>query len=64
MVAMMTSLRAFVMKQLGGERERRFFSSALNYLTDVSGEHIVDPESWMITKYDVEFGAEIGSGGL
>jgi hypothetical protein len=64
MVAMMTSLQKFVMNRLGGERDRRFFSSTLDYLAEVSGKHVVDIENWAVTTFDVEFGEEIGSGGL
>lgn len=61
---MMTSLRKFITHRLGGEREHRFVSSTLNHLAEFSGEHVVDIESWMVTAFDVEFGPEIGSGGL
>jgi hypothetical protein len=64
MLAMMISLQKCLMKQLCGERERRFFSSTLDFLADVSGKHVKDIESWMVTIFDVEFGPEIGSGGL
>lgn len=64
MVAMMTSLQKFVMKRICSDRERRFFSSTLDHLAEVSGEHVVDIESWMVTAFDVEFGPEVGSGGL
>jgi hypothetical protein len=64
MVAMMTSLQKAISKRLCGERERRFFSSTLNYLIDISGQHVPEIEGWMVTAYDVELGPEIGSGGL
>ena len=64
MMAMMTSLQKAITKRLCGERERRFFSSTLSYLNDVSGQHVPEIEGWMVTAYDVEFGPEIGSGGL
>jgi hypothetical protein len=64
MVAIMTSLQKIVMKQLYSERERHFFSCTLNHLAEFSGEHVVDIESWMVTAFEVEFGPEIGSGGL
>jgi hypothetical protein len=62
--AMMTSLQKIVTRQLYDERDRRFFSSTLDYLAEVSGKHVTDIESWMVTAFDVEFGPEIGSGGL
>ncbi|KAK2462742.1 hypothetical protein APHAL10511_005260 [Amanita phalloides] len=43
--------------------ERRFFSHAFQYLSTISGEQ-VELESWTITRFDVEFGVEIGSGGF
>jgi hypothetical protein len=64
MVAMMTSLQKFVTERLCDERDRHFFSSTLDYLAEVSGKHIKDIESWIVTTFEVEFGPEIGSGGL
>jgi hypothetical protein len=64
MVAVMTSLQRIMTKRLCDERERRFFSSTLNYLAEVSGEHVGDIENWMVTTFDVEFGPQIGSGRL
>jgi hypothetical protein len=64
MVAMMTSLQRCLVKHLYGERESRFLSSVLNQLSELSGEQVPEIESWMFTTFDVEFGAEIGSGGL
>jgi hypothetical protein len=45
------------------DREREFFSHTLRYLTTMSGRQ-VEIENWMITSYEVEFGPQIGSGGL
>ena len=45
------------------DQERRFFTHTLQYLTTSSGRQ-VEIEDWMITSYEVEFGHEIGSGGL
>ncbi|KAK2464437.1 hypothetical protein APHAL10511_003585 [Amanita phalloides] len=44
-------------------KERNFFSHACQYLSHISGEQ-VELESWTITRFDVEFGVEIGSGGF
>jgi hypothetical protein len=63
MVSMMTALQKMIRKQLGSERERLFFSRTLNHLAKHSGEHVI-LEPWMVTSYEVEFGAEIGKGGL
>jgi hypothetical protein len=63
MVAMMTALQKMIIKRLSGERERLFFAHALKHLSTVSGKH-VKFEEWMVTSYEVEFGPEIGSGGL
>ena len=45
------------------DREQQFFAHTLQYLTTCSGRQI-EMEDWMITSYEVEFGHEIGSGGL
>jgi len=43
--------------------ERQFCSRALQYLTTISGRQ-VEIQNWLITSYEVEFGPQIGSGGL
>jgi hypothetical protein len=63
MLAMMTTLQKFITKQLCGERERSFFSHTLDYLAIDSGEQVIW-ETWMVTSFEVEFGTEIGTGGL
>jgi hypothetical protein len=50
-------------RSLDGTRERTFFSYSLQYLQTTSGRQI-EVHDWMITSYEVEFGHEIGSGGL
>lgn len=61
--AMIVSLQRHIEQRMGGAREQQFFSHSLEYLTTSSGRQI-QMESWMVTTYDVEFGHEIGSGGL
>jgi hypothetical protein len=61
LTAMMVSLQRSL-QQLLGDRERRFFSHSIKYLSTASGQQIA-VENWMITSFDVEFGPEIGSGG-
>jgi hypothetical protein len=63
MVAMMVSLQRRLQTGSDEDRERQFFTCALEHLTTASGRH-VEIEEWMITSYEVEFGDEIGSGGL
>jgi hypothetical protein len=63
MMAMMATLQKLVTKQLLGEREHSFCTRTLNYLATKSRRHI-ELKGWMITAYEVEFGKEIGSGGL
>jgi hypothetical protein len=46
-----------------GDPERQFCSRALQYLTTISGRQ-VEIQNWLITSYEVEFGPQIGSGGL
>jgi hypothetical protein len=62
-MAMMVSLQRRLDIQSDGERERRFFSHSLQYLSTSSGRY-VEIENWMVTAYEVEFGEEIGSGSL
>jgi hypothetical protein len=60
---MMLSLRRKLEQQSLGTRERQFFSHSIRYLSTMSGRQ-VRAENWMITSFEVEFGPEIGSGGL
>lgn len=41
----------------------RFYTTSLRYLTTTSGKK-VDVTPWTITSFDVEFGPQIGAGGL
>jgi hypothetical protein len=63
MVAMIVSLQRRLDQHFKGDRERQFFSHSLQHLSAVSGYH-VKLEDWMITSFEVEFGPEIGAGGL
>jgi hypothetical protein len=63
MVAMMASLQKTILQKLGNETERRFYGQSLRFLSTISG-HQVHLEDWMITSFEVDFGLEIGSGGL
>jgi hypothetical protein len=63
MVAMMAFLQGQLDQNLGGVRERQLFSSSLRYLSTASGRQ-VQLEDWMVTSFDLEFGPEIGAGGL
>jgi hypothetical protein len=58
----MISLQKILEGRSGGDRELKFFSRSVRYLSAVS-EHQTRLESWMITSFDVEYGREIGSGG-
>jgi hypothetical protein len=62
-MVMMVSLQRRLDRLSDGDRERQFFSHALEYLTTSSGRQ-VEMENWMVTPYDMEFGPQIGSGGL
>jgi hypothetical protein len=62
-MAMMVSIQRRLDHLSDDDREGQFFSHALRYLTTASG-HQVEVENWMITSYEVEFGRQIGSGGL
>jgi hypothetical protein len=60
---MMASLQRHIDQQIGGDRERQFFSHSLRYLSTSSGSQ-VQWENWMVTSFEVDFKEEIGSGGL
>ena len=60
---MMVSLERRLQTGSDENRERQFFTHTLQYLTTSSGRQ-VEMEEWIITSYEVEFGHEIGSGGL
>ena|ERR1700692_594859 len=62
-MAIMVSLQRRLVTGSETNREQQFFEHTLQLLTTSSGHH-VEMEDWMITPYDVEFGHEIGSGGL
>ena len=61
-VAMMAALQCRI-----GKREEdiliQFYTTSLRYLTAASGKK-VDVTPWTITSFDVEFGSQIGAGGL
>jgi len=44
-------------------RERQFFKQSLQYLLTRSGQPI-EAKNWMVTSLEVEFGYQIGAGGL
>ena len=62
-IAMIVSLQRRLDQHSDGDREREFFAHVLQYLTTSSGLR-VELKNWMITSYEVEFGPNIGSGGL
>ena len=62
-MAMVVSLEHRLREGSDEDVERRFFMHTLRYLTTSSGRR-VEMEDWMVTSYEVEFGQEIGSGGL
>jgi hypothetical protein len=62
LTAMMVSLQRNLKQLSAGDREHHFLSHSVRYLSTTTGGQI-SLESWMITSFDVEFGAEIGSGG-
>jgi hypothetical protein len=62
-MAMMVSLEKRLQTGSDDDWEHQFFAHTLRYLTTISGRQ-VEMEDWMITPYEVEFGCEIGSGGL
>jgi hypothetical protein len=63
MLAMMASLHRRLNVALVNDQEQNFYSHTLQYLTSMSGRQ-VRLEDWMVASYDVEYGQEIGVGGL
>lgn len=63
-IAMMVSIRRKI-DSLGhsNDPERQFYSHTLEYLSSTSGRQ-VEPECWMIPSFEVDYGPEIGVGGL
>ena len=62
-MAMMVSIQRRLNMRTDEDRDRQFLAHTLQYLTTSSGRQ-VEIDDWMITSYEVEFGHEIGSGGL
>ena len=62
-MARMASLQIRLQTGFDGDRERRFYEHALTGLITDSGSQ-VEIEDWTITSDQVEFGQEIGCGGL
>jgi hypothetical protein len=65
MAAMMVSIERRMEEESrkGNDAEQRFYSHTLQYLTSTSGQEI-KVEDWMISSFEVDYGAEIGAGGL
>ena len=63
MMAMMASLQRRLRTGIDEDAERQFYVHTLQYLITSSGRH-AELEDWTVTSYEVEFGHEIGSGGL
>jgi hypothetical protein len=59
----MVTLQHHLDRSSDGDPDHQFFSRILQYLTTISGNQ-VEMRDWMITSYEVEFGRQIGSGGL
>lgn len=63
----MLAMMACIQRRLDSEHinppEQIFYSHTLQYLTSMSGRQ-VKLEDWMIASFDVDYGAEIGAGGL
>jgi hypothetical protein len=63
MLAMMASIQRKLTVTPSNTHEKKFYSHTLEYLTSMSGGP-VKLEDWMVASFDVEFGPEIGVGGL
>ncbi|KAJ7697210.1 kinase-like domain-containing protein [Mycena rosella] len=64
-LAMMVSIQRRLETQpvLTSNPEQQFYAHALEYLTSTTGKR-VEAEDWMIPAFEVDYGAEIGSGGF
>lgn len=62
MFAMMVSIERRIGQNQGNVEEQNFYSHTLQYLQSTSQQRI-ELEDWVISSYDVEYGAEIGAGG-
>jgi hypothetical protein len=62
-LAMMAALQRRLNVAPGNDQEQNFYSHTLQYLTSMSGQQ-VQLEDWMVASYDVDYGPEIGVGGL
>ena len=61
--AIMVSLQRHIQAKTATDQELNFFSHSLRYLSTCSGQQVV-VERWMVTPFEVEFGRQIGAGGL
>jgi hypothetical protein len=60
---MMVSIERRLDRHHGNNAEHGFYSYTLHYLRSTSGRQ-VKLEDWMISSFDVDYGPEIGAGGL
>jgi hypothetical protein len=63
MLAMMASLQRRLNVATNNNQEQAFYSHTLQYLTSMCGRQ-VQLEDWMIASFDVDYGPEVGIGGL
>jgi hypothetical protein len=63
MLAMMASLQRRLNATPTNNQEQTFYSHTLQYLSSMSGQQ-VQLEDWMIASFDVDYGPEVGVGGL
>lgn len=63
MMSLIVTLQRSLSKHSKNDREHQFMLHSVRYLTTSSGRQ-VHIEDWMVTSFEVEFGAQIGSGGL
>ena len=63
-MAMMIAIQKALKDQDMPTRERQFMRWSLSCLCSMSGQQPEKIQHWTITSFEVEFGLEIGSGGL
>ncbi|KAJ6530021.1 kinase-like domain-containing protein, partial [Mycena vulgaris] len=63
MLALMACIQRRLDSAHSNHPEQKFYSHTFQYLTSISGQQM-KLEDWMISSFDVDYGAEIGAGGF
>lgn len=60
---MMATFKRRINEKQGDQEELMFFKQSLRYLSTASGRQ-VDIKPWTISRFDIDFGETIATGGL